>query len=46
MRMRREGQQVTVQGDYVIGTSRHSFSKAGVIEAWMHTYHWMVLAEL
>ena len=33
-------------GDYVLGTIRQIFSKAGVGEARMHTDHQMVLAEL
>ena len=44
--MRREEQQVTVQGDYVLRTRRHTFFKAGVREAWMHTDHRMVLLVL
>ena len=44
--MRREGQQVTENKDYIIGTSRHTFFDAGVREAHMHKYHQMVLADL
>ena len=44
--MRREDRQVTEQGDYVLGTSRHTFFNAGVREAQLHTYHRMFLAVL
>ena len=42
--MRREDRQVTEQGDYVLGTSRHTFFNAGVREARIHTEQRMVLA--
>ena len=43
-RIIRENQQMTGQGDYVLGTSIHNFFSAGVREAWIHIDHQMVLA--
>ena len=40
--MRREDRQVTGRGDYVLDTRRHTFLKARVREARIHTDHWMV----
>ena len=37
---------VTGRGDYVLGTSRHTFFNVDVRVAQMHTDHWMVLAVL
>ena len=45
-KIRREDQQVTGRGDYILGTIRNTFFNVGVREARMHTDHERVLEVL